>query len=172
MKSALLVIDVQVGLVTGAYKETEVVTAINKTASWMRGRDNIVIFIQHCHSTYEPMQKGNPGWALHSGLDVQVGDLYVEKQASDSFYETNLSDLLKESNVNHLYITGLQTEYCIDTTCRSAISKGYSVTLVSDAHTTGDSHLPAEIIIDHHNKVLANLAHPKFEVKLKSSTDL
>ena len=171
MKSALLVIDVQIGLATGAYKETEVVKAINKTASSVRGREGIVIFIQHCHSTFEPMQKGNPGWALHPGLEVQVSDLYVEKEASDAFYETNLDDLLKESKVNHLYITGLQTEYCIDTTCRSAISRGYAVTLVSDAHTTGDSHLTAEVIIDHHNKVLANLAHPKSEVKLKSSTD-
>jgi nicotinamidase-related amidase len=172
MKNALLVIDVQVGLATGAYKEADVIEAINRTASWVRDRDSIVIFIQHCHSTFEPMQKGNPGWALHPGLDAQVGDFYIEKEASDSFYETRLGDLLKDHKVKHLYITGLQTEYCVDTTCRSALSRGYSVTLVSDAHTTGDSHLAAEAIIDHHNKILSNLAHPKFKVNLKSSADL
>jgi len=171
MKNALLVIDVQIGLATGAYKETSVIEAINRTASWVRDRDGIVIFVQHCHSTYEPMIRGNSGWALHPGLDVRADNLTIEKEASDAFYETDLSDLLKHNKVEHIFVTGLQTEYCVDTTCRSALSRGYFVTLVSDAHTTGDSHLTAEVIIDHHNKILSNLAHPKSKIELKSSAE-
>lgn len=172
IKNALLVIDVQTGLAVGAYNESSVVDAINKTASWIRGEGGLVIFIQHCHSSYEPMIKGHSGWELHPDLDVQDADSYVEKEASDSFYESNLGQLLKDNNIDHLYITGLQTEFCVDTTCRSALSHGYSVTLLSDAHTTGDSHLPAAKIIEHHNNILANLAHPKYAIDVRSSGEL
>ena len=47
------------------------------------------------------------------------------------------------------------TEYCVDTTARRAVSMGYDVTLVSDAHTTIDNKLlTAAQIIAHHNALL------------------
>ena len=57
--------------------------------------------------------------------------------------------------VKNLIITGMQTEYCVDTTCRRAYSLGYRVTLVKDAHSTwGTDLLTAPQIIAHHNEVL------------------
>lgn len=64
-------------------------------------------------------------------------------------------DLLRSRGVDHLYISGLQTEFCVDASCRSALSKDYQVTLISDGHTTGDADLGAQQIIDHHNWVLS-----------------
>jgi nicotinamidase-related amidase len=169
---AALVIDVQVGLVAGAYAEKEVLENINRTIRRVREENGVVVFIQHCHATYEPMMKGNPGWKLHPSLDVKDDNLFVEKGASDSFYETTLADELRDNDVEHVFVAGLQTEFCVDATCRSALSRGYSVTLVSDAHTTGDSHLSAAAIIDHHNKVLSNLAHPKRQIEVKASNEI
>jgi nicotinamidase-related amidase len=171
-KSAVLVVDVQAGLVAGAYSEVKVLENINKTIAKVRKDAGIIIFIQHCHSSYEPMMKGSPGWELHPSLDASESDYFVEKEASDSFYETTLIDVLKINDISHVYVTGLQTEYCVDATCRSALSKNYAVTLVSDAHTTGDSHLAAQITIDHHNNVLANLAHPRLKIDVKAADDL
>jgi nicotinamidase-related amidase len=171
-KAAVLVVDVQIGLVTGAYAEKEILENINQTIRRLRKSNGVVVFIQHCHSTYEPMMIGNSGWKLHPSLDVKDNDLFVEKEASDSFYETSLDDVLRANDIGHVYVTGLQTEFCVDTTCRSALSRGYSVTLVSDAHTTGDSHLSAAAIIDHHNKVLSNLAHPERKIDVKSSGEI
>jgi len=170
--TAALIVDVQIGLVAGAYSEIEILENINRTIRRVRELNGVIVFIQHCHSTYEPMMKGNSGWKLHPSLDVKDGDLFVEKEASDSFYETTLDNVLRVNDVGHVFVAGLQTELCVDTTCRSALSKGYSVTLVSDAHTTGDSHLLAAIIIDHHNKVLLNLAHPKRKIAVKASTEI
>ena len=83
------------------------------------------------------------------------GDIVVQKQFPDAFQNTILHEELQEREVKKLYITGLQTEYCTDTTCRRAFSLGYEVVLVEDAHGTGDSSLlKAEQIIDHHNQVL------------------
>jgi hypothetical protein len=47
--------------------------------------------------------------------------------ASDSFHQTPLLDELRRLGVTHLVVTGMQTEFCVDTTCRRAISLGYSV---------------------------------------------
>ncbi len=171
-KAALLVVDAQVGLVTGAYKEVRILENINKAIAKLRKDQGIVVFIQHCHSSYEPMMKGNVGWEIHPSLDAKELDFFVEKRASDSFYETTLSDVLESNGVKRVYVAGLQTEFCVDATCRAALSKGLAVTLISDAHTTGDSHLPAATIIEHHNKILANLAHPTRVITVKAMSDL
>ncbi len=171
-RAAVLVIDVQAGLVPGAYRESEVLEAINTTVEHVRRSGGVVVFVQHCHSTYRPLMKGDPGWEIHEAVVPCASDIFVEKQASDSFYETPLDELLKDAGVTHVYVTGLQTEYCVDATCRSALSKGYSVTLVSDAHTTGDSHLPATEVVKHHNAILGNLAHPRRSIEVAPSSSI
>ena len=171
-RSAILVIAAQIGPMGGAYEGSSVIKAIIKTISKVRESCGVVVFIQHCHLSYEPLMKGNTRWSLHPDLDKNPEALVVEKESSDSFYETPTDDLMAENDVEHVYITGIQTEYCVDTTSRVALSKGYSVTLVSDRHTTGDSHILAQAVIDHHNKVLANLAHPKSRIRVAVSDEL
>jgi nicotinamidase-related amidase len=170
--TALLVIDVQSGLVEGAHNEACVLSNINQVISKTRASGGLIVFIQHCHSSYKPLMKGNSGWQVHPSLSIAEGDLFIEKSASDSFYQTSLHTDLESRGIDHLIVTGLQSEYCVDTTCRSALSKGYSITLVSDAHTTGDSHMPAADIIDHHNQVLQNLAHPDANIQLKTASEI
>jgi len=170
--NALLVIDVQKGLVTGAYNETAVLQAINVVISAVRAEGGLIIFVLHCHSAYEPMMKNAPGWQLHNSLDARDTDIRVEKEASDAFFETDLDAVLTKAEVEHVYVTGLQTEFCVDATCRAALSHGYNVTLISDGHTTGDAVLKAADTIAHHNYSLQNLAHPNREITLCSSTDL
>ena len=172
MSEAVLVIDVQIGLIGGAYRESETVAAINKVIGKVRARGGKVIFVQHCHDTFKPMMKGEPTWELCPDLDRADEDIVVHKTASDSFYKTNLDALLQEFRISRVMVTGLQSEYCVDTTCRSALSKGYDVLLISDAHTTGDSHMKAQAVIDHHNQVLANLAHPDHQVKVIGADEL
>lgn len=79
----------------------------------------------------------------------------VQKPHPDAFQDTSLQQELASRGIQHLIISGIQTEYCIDTTCRRAYSPGYAVTLVEDAHSTWDTdQLTARQIIDHHNSVL------------------
>ena len=82
-------------------------------------------------------------------------DVVVQKRHPDSFQGTTLRQELASRTIERLVITGIQTEYCVDTTCRRAYSLGYDVTLVKDAHSTWDSdHLTASQVIAHHNDVL------------------
>ena len=92
-----------------------------------------------------------------SGLQdgKSIPPLFQKKETPDAFHKTTLHQKLKSKGIEKLVITGLQTEYCIDTTCRRAYSLGYDVVLVKDAHSTWDSsNLTAEQIIGHHNRVL------------------
>lgn len=169
---ALLVIDVQKALVEGAYRKDEVLNVIGAMCEKVRNRGGLVVYIQHCHRSFEPMKRGHSGWELHEALNVKEEDLVLEKEASDSFYATALDEVLRERGVERVYITGLQTEFCVDATARSALSRGYRVTLIADGHTTGDAVLPAEKIVEHHNAVLANLAHPTNSIQVLSSAEV
>ena len=67
--------------------------------------------------------------------------------------------MLQEKEIEHVILSGMQTEYCVDTTTRRACSEGYKVTLVSDAHSTFNTEvLRAEDIVKHHNIVLGAFA--------------
>jgi nicotinamidase-related amidase len=167
--AALLIIDMQVALVTGAYQEDEVLDAINHVIRKARDKKLPIFFIQHNHQSFPPLMKSEDGWQIHPSLAWKESDFNIEKEASDSFYETNLEQQLNQMDISLLLVTGMQTEFCVDATCRSALSKDFNIILVEDGHTTGQSHLPADSIIDHHNRILQNLAHPSANLTVVNS---
>ncbi len=129
---------------------------INAVTRAARSAGRPVIFIQH--RDHEDFIPGSDGWQLHPGLEQAEGDRYVHKTVCDAFYATELDELLRKLKVNTLVVTGYATEFCVDTTLRSATSHGYRVIVVSDGHTTKDRPvLRAEQIIAHHNWVWSDL---------------
>ena len=118
------------------------------------------------------MRPGAEGWAIHPRLAPQPGDLVVQKTASDSFMDTTLRTDLDRLGVKRLVVMGMQTEFCVDATCRAALSHGFEVVLAADGHTTGDAVLPAETTIRHHNYALANLAHPRRSIEVMPSAEI
>ncbi|MBN1217567.1 MAG: cysteine hydrolase, partial [Anaerolineae bacterium] len=114
-----------------------------------------VIYVQHCGPEGAIDQPGTPGWEIHPAIAPGVGEVVVQKRHPDAFQNTDLRPELESMRIKKLIITGMQTEYCVDTTCRRAYSLGYEVTLVKDAHSTWDTNLlTAPQIIAHHNEVL------------------
>jgi nicotinamidase-related amidase len=163
---AILIIDMQRGLVSGCYRETELVETVNQVIHRGRAAGAPVIFVQHNHATFEPMKRGARGWQIDDRLDRQIDDLTIEKEACDAFFETELENELQSRDVAELIVTGLQTEFCVDTTCRAALSRGFDLILVEDGHSTGNSHLGAAEIVDHHNRTLAAMVHPRSTVQV------
>lgn len=155
---ALLVIDVQVAMFDEADPVVQGEALLQKIKSLIakaRQNGHPVIYIQHTEGAGTPLERGSSGWDIHPAIAPLQGDATVEKLTPDSFYETQLHSLLQEMGVKELILCGMQTEVCVDTTCRSAFSHGYGVTLVSDAHSTWHSpQLQADQIIAHHNHVL------------------
>jgi nicotinamidase-related amidase len=114
-----------------------------------------VIYVQHDGGRGDSLESGTPGWRIHEAVAPGAGVPVIEKRTPDSFHGTGLSDLLQSLGVRRLVVTGLQTEYCVDTTCRRAFILGFEVVLVEDGHSTCDSaYLDAETIVRHHNNVL------------------
>jgi nicotinamidase-related amidase len=172
--TALLVIDVQTSLVAGADRGTDVVEVIRRLIARARTAGTPVVYLQHCHATYQPMMKGSAGWHIQADVAPNPGDLVIEKTASDGFHQTSLRAKLDLLGVKRLIICGLQTEFCVDTTCRAALSRGFEVVLASDGHTTTDAVVAAGLVVRHHNFVLSNLAHPhrKIAVVLGAEIDV
>ena len=169
----LLVIDMQVGLFAGAsrYDADGVVRRANDLAHAVRAKGGAVVFIQH--EDEGDFAHGAPGWRILPALDSRPEDIYIRKTACDSFYRSELDEVLRELQITRLLVTGCATDFCVDTTIRSAASKDYEVVVVADGHTTADRpHLPAEKIIEHHNWMWAKLILPSRPVTVVTANEL
>jgi nicotinamidase-related amidase len=161
VKSALVIIDVQVGLVRLMPPELQdrVLSNITVLLSKARSSGIQVLFIQHDGPKGHPLEAETSAWAIHPSILPMRGEPVIRKKASDSFFKTGLAEELQTGEISHLIIVGGMTEYCVDTTCRRAVTLGYDVTLVADAHLTRDTPvLTASQIIAHHNLLLDGFA--------------
>jgi nicotinamidase-related amidase len=157
-ETALLIIDMQTGNFSGPnpiYKGDELISKVKSLISKARVARVLIIYVQNNGSSADPDEYGTSGWEIHPSISPAKEDMMIQKTTPDSFHKTKLLSELKSRRTKNLVITGLQTEYCIDTTCRRAYSLGYETSLVEDAHSTWNSPLlTAQQIINHHNQVL------------------
>jgi nicotinamidase-related amidase len=133
--TALLVVDMQIGVIAGAHGRDAVVKNVETLVAKAR-RDNIsVIWVQHCD---EQLVKGSDGWRIIPELIPGDAEPLVEKIYGDSFEDTSLEAVLSGLCVGRLIVVGAQSDACIRSTIHGAFVRGYDLTLVSDAHTTED----------------------------------
>lgn len=165
MTTALLIIDMQVGSFTplsSRHDSAGLIQRLNRLAAQTRAENGVVIFVQHDGPPGDPHQPQTAGWSILPELEVKDDDIIVRKRSCDSFLHTDLADVLERRAVDELVVTGCATDYCVDTTVRSALGRGYRTTVPGDGHTTGTkrAHLSAEQIIAHHNAVWADFISP------------
>ena len=131
--SALLVIDVQVGVVGEAFERDSKVANMSKAIDKARAESIPVIWVQHSD---EELVLESADWEIVPELSPLPTEPKVRKLYRSSFEDTNLEEILKDLGVSHLYVCGAETNNCVRHTSHTALEKGYDVTLVSDAHTT------------------------------------
>jgi nicotinamidase-related amidase len=152
--TALLVIDVQVGLIARENPVYQAGTILERIAGLIaaaRAAGTPVIYVQD----KDVGGVGTPEWQVHPIVAPLPSELAVPKAWSDSFYETMLSEELQARGVSQLVIVGMKTDYCVTMTSLRAVALGYDVILVADAHTTTDgSLLTAAQTIAYHNDFL------------------
>ncbi len=150
--TALLIIDVQVGVVGAAYQRDVVIANIQTLLTAARASGMPVIWVAHSEAQ---MPIGSEAWQYVPELVRRESELLVHKLYGDSFEATDLETVLAAANVAHLVVVGAQTDACIRSTIHGAFTRGYDVTLVSDAHTTEDATEwgapPPDVIIKHTN---------------------
>ena len=133
--TALLVIDVQNGVVGGAHERDAVVANVGSLVEKARREQVPVVWVQH---SSEGLAKGSESWQIVPELTPDDAEPHVDKSYADSFEETILESVLSGLGVGRLVVVGAQTDECVRSTLHGAIVRGYDATLVSDAHTTED----------------------------------
>jgi nicotinamidase-related amidase len=147
--TALLIIDMQPALLTGAHDIEACLTRVAELAERARSAGVPVVYLrQRLNDPDVPAD-------VHPVVAPREGDVVLDKDSADSFLDTTLGDLLRERSVRRLVVTGYATEYCVDSTSRSALSHGFDLVLVADGHTTParpEGAAPtADQVIAHHN---------------------
>jgi len=165
MSDALIIVDMQQGAFGDAppkYDAAGLIGRLNRLAEGVRAGSGAVIFIQHDGPPGDPFHPGQAGWRLVEELGAHPADTVIRKKSCDAFLETPLDECLRARRVDRLIITGWATDYCVDTTVRSALARGYRTIVPADGHTTADRpHLPATKIIEHHNAIWADFIAPR-----------
>ena len=133
LNTALLVVDVQNGVVEGAHQRDAVVANVGVLVGRARQERVPVIWVQHSD---EQLARGAESWQIVPELTPSSSDALVEKNYGDAFENTNLESVLSNLGVGKLFVVGAQTDACIRSTLHGALVRGYDVILVSDAHTT------------------------------------
>lgn len=151
-KTALLVVDVQNGVVEGATERDTVVSNVGSLVEKARQEEIPVVWVQH---NDEGLARGSDEWQIVPELSPAETEPLVEKSYGDSFEDTTLETVLSGLGVGRLLVVGAQTDACIRSTLHGALARGYDATLVSDAHTTEDQTAwgapPPDQVIAHTN---------------------
>ena len=150
--TALLVIDVQNGVLGEAYDRDNVIANVATLIGKARAAGVDVVWIQH---NSDELPTGSETWQFVPELVRRESEPLVQKAYGDAFEETDLEPVLAERGVGALLVSGAQTDACIRSTLHGAITRGYDTTLVADAHTTEDltpyGAPPPDKVIDHTN---------------------
>jgi nicotinamidase-related amidase len=159
--TALLVVDVQNGVVAGTPRRDDVVANVGNLVEKARQERVPVVWVQHSD---DGLERGSDAWRIVPELTPDDAEPLVEKNYGDSFEATQLEDVLEGLKVGRLVVVGAQTDACIRSTLHGAFARGYDATLVSDAHTTEDlspwGAPPPEQVIAHTNLYWSNQTAP------------
>ena len=159
--TAVLVIDVQNGVVAGAHERDTVVANVGTLVEKARQEQVPVVWVQHSD---EQLERGSEAWRIVPELTPDDAEPLVEKHYGDSFEDTDLETVLSGLGVGRLVIAGAQTDECVRSTLHGAFVRGYDATLVGDAHTTEDLSAygapPPDQVIAHTNLYWNNQSAP------------
>jgi nicotinamidase-related amidase len=155
MVSALVVIDVQQGMFAmpqKLHRGEEIVERLGAVLQRVRTRGMPIFHVRH--EGAGGFERDAPGWFHHPIVAPMAGEAIIDKRRSSAFHETDFDARLKQAGIDHLVIGGMQTQMCVESTIRGAVSLGYKVTAIEDGHTTFDTPvLSAAQIIAHHNSI-------------------
>ena len=159
--TALLVVDVQNGVVENAFARDVVVANVGSLVEKARRERVPVVWVQHSD---EQLARESDNWQIVSELTPGEAEPLVEKKYGDAFEDTTLETVLSGLGVGRLVVVGAQTDACIRSTIHGAFVRGYDATLVSDAHTTEDLSAwgapPPDKVIAHTNMYWAEQSAP------------
>ena len=143
-KPVLMVVDMQVGVMNESWDAPRIVGNVSRIVERARAEGVPVIWVQHAD---ENLPKGSPQWQWVPALVPAEGEQLIHKQFNSSFEQTGLESELTKLGATHIVLAGVATNWCIRATAYGALERGFDLTLVSDAHTTGTMQLENGVTI-------------------------
>ena len=137
-QGVLLVVDVQVGVMSEAWDAPRIIKNVVRAVDRARAQGVPVIWVQHSD---ENLVYGSPEWQWSPELAPAEGEPLIHKRFNSSFEQTALEEELAKLGATHIVLAGAATNWCIRATAYGALERGYDLTLIKDAHTTGTMEL-------------------------------
>ncbi len=156
MKTVLLVIDVQQGLIDDQpARKDEFLLNLSLLIDAAHKAGTEVVYVRHDGGKGDSLAYGAPGWQLERSLKPRADERIFDKRFSSAFRKTELHEYLTEQGVNRLVVCGMQTEYCVDTSVKVAFELGYEVILPSGATTTyANPFLSGEKLVYYYERMI------------------
>lgn len=143
MSKALIIIDHQKAMFANPDMQPHDGEAVTDRIAMLLARARAakapVFFVQHDGGPEDDLHAGKPGYPFHDKIVPRPDEDVTVKTRSSAFHDTDFDAKLKRAGIDHLVITGMQSEYCVTSAIRGAHERGYKLTLASDAHSTFDS---------------------------------
>lgn len=161
--AALVVVDVQVGVVAAAWDRARILSNVELAVQRARDAGIAVVWVQH-HD--DELQRDTAAWQWVPELQPRADELHIHKSYNSSFEKTELAAELDRLGVSRIFLAGAATNWCIRATAYGALERGYDLTLLSDAHMTRDMELePGRVVearsmIDDLNVAMRWLSYP------------
>lgn len=173
-RPALLIIDMQKGLLRQAHRLAETLTAIAGLRARAEAAGVPVIWLQQ---SSENLPQGSAGWEFVSAVAPGDGDTVIAKRSADPFIDTDLAERLGALGVTEVLVTGYATEFCVESAVRASLGRGYDVVLVADGHSTieredTDEYISAASSIRHHNQIFGMIEYPGRGIRVLESSDV
>ncbi len=159
----LLVVDVQVGVMSEAWDGPRVIANVSRAVERARAQGVPVIWVQHSD---DDLPQGSPQWQWVPELAPAQDETQIHKHFNSAFEQTGLDDELAKLGATRVALAGAATNWCIRATAHAALDRGYDLTLIQDAHTTGPveledgTRLDAAKIVAELNVAMAWLSYP------------
>ncbi|UQZ89874.1 cysteine hydrolase [Deltaproteobacteria bacterium Smac51] len=158
MASILLIVDMQTTLINdNPYGKETLITNISQLIAAARKKGVEIGHVQHDGGKGDELEKGTAGWEICPALAPSPGEMVLEKHLNSAFKNTAMHDYLQSREIKTIILAGMQTEYCIDATCRSAFDLGYSVIIPQGSTSTFDNeYMTGEKTIAYYEKKIWN----------------
>ncbi len=162
-KTALLVVDLQVGVVADAWDAKRIAANVSRAVDRARAQSVPVIWVQHAN---EELPSGSPQWQWVPELTPASGEPRIHKKFNSAFEQTTLEEELERLGASHIALAGAASNWCIRATAYAALERGYDLTLIKDAHTTSTlelgngTRIEATGVIDELNIAMTWLEYP------------
>ncbi|MDF2942694.1 MAG: nicotinamidase-like amidase [Herbinix sp.] len=152
----LLVVDVQTALIEEhPYNETKVIKNIKQLIHTSRQAGIEVVYVRHDGGVGGDLEINTKGWQIYHEIAPESGEMIFDKKYCSSFLKTGLKEYIDNKEIKTIILVGMQTEYCIDTTCKTAFEHGYKVIIPKETNTTFDNaYLTSEKLYEFYNYMI------------------